>query len=134
MRLPAALDAQLQRDAGLTFFEFLVLSLLSRSPERTRRMNEVADALSSSLSRLSHVVSRLEQRGYVDRSRCPGVGRATNVSLTDAGQRKVIEALPGHIEEVRRLLFDPLSDGQVDALLELGRTLRPTLGPPRKSR
>jgi DNA-binding MarR family transcriptional regulator len=128
MRLPAALDAQLQRDSGLTFFEFLVLSLLSRSPGRTRRMNEVAEALSSSLSRLSHVVSRLEQRNYVERSRCPGVGRATNVSLSDAGHRKVKAATPGHIEEVRTLLFDPLTDAQVDALAEIGRTLRPTLG------
>ena len=129
MRLPAALDAQLQRDAGLTFFEFMTLSLLSRSPQRTRRMNEVADALSSSLSRLSHVVSRLEQRGYVERSRCPGVGRATNVSLTDSGHAKVKAATPRHIEEVRTLLFDPLSDEQIDTLAEIGRDLRPGLDP-----
>ena len=131
MRLPAALDAQLQRDAGLTFFEFMTLSLLSRSPQRTRRMNEVADALSSSLSRLSHVVSRLEQRGYVERSRCPGVGRATNVSLTDRGHANVKAATPRHIEEVRTLLFDPLSDEQIDALAEIGRDLRRGLDPRR---
>jgi DNA-binding MarR family transcriptional regulator len=92
-------------------------------------MSEVADVLSSSLSRLSHVVSRLEQRGYVERSRCPGVGRATNVSLTEAGHQKVRAATPGHIEELRALVFDPLSDAQIDALVEIGRTLRPTLGP-----
>jgi DNA-binding MarR family transcriptional regulator len=119
------------RDAGLTFFEFMTLSLLSRSPERTRRMNDVAEALSSSLSRLSHVVSRLEQRGYVERSRCAGVGRATNVSLTDSGHGKVKAAMPRHIEEVRTLLFEPLSDEQVQALAEIGRELRRTLDPRR---
>ena len=71
LRLPAVLDAQLQKDAGITQFDYLVLSGLSEAPGRTLRMSELAATASSSLSRLSHVVSRLEARGWVRRAPCP---------------------------------------------------------------
>ena len=67
LRLPAALDAQLQKDAGITQFDYLVLSGLSEAPNRTLRMSELAARANSSLSRLSHVVSRLEAKGWVRR-------------------------------------------------------------------
>ena len=66
-RLPAALDAQLQRDAQLTHFEYMVLVSLSEAPDRALRMSDLAAMASGSLSRLSHVVSRLERRGWVRR-------------------------------------------------------------------
>jgi MarR family protein len=76
------LDAQLQRDAGLTFFDYMVLALLSGQPGWTMRVSALAAAISASLSRLSHVASRLEARGYFTRQRCPGPGRATSATLT----------------------------------------------------
>ena len=109
LRLPAALDAQLQRDAGITNFDYLVLSGLSETPTRTLRMSELAAIASSSLSRLSHVVSRLEAKGWVRREPCPGDGRFINAVLTEEGWQKVLATAPGHVAAVRELLLDALS-------------------------
>jgi DNA-binding MarR family transcriptional regulator len=109
LRLPAALDAQLQRDAGITSFDYLVLSGLSESPNRTLRMSELAAIANSSLSRLSHVVSRLEAKGWVRREPCPGDGRFINAVLTDDGWQKVTATAPGHVAAVRELLIEVLS-------------------------
>ena len=117
LRLPAVLDAQLQKDAGITQFDYLVLSGLSEAPNRTLRMSELAATASSSLSRLSHVVSRLEARGWVRREACPGDGRFINAVLTDDGWAKVVATAPGHVAAVRRLLIDVLTPEQ---LRELG--------------
>ena len=116
IRLPATLDAQLQKDAGLSHFDYLVLSSLSEAPGRTLRMSELAALASSSLSRLSHVVSRLESRGWVRRAACGGDGRFINAVLTDEGWRKVVEIAPGHVAAVRRLLVDTLTPDEFRAL------------------
>jgi len=110
LRLPAALDAQLQKDAGLTQFDYLVLSGLSEAPDRTLRMSELAATASSSLSRLSHVVSRLEAKGWVRREPCPGDGRFINAVLTDEGWLKVVATAPGHVNAVRDLLINTLTE------------------------
>ncbi len=110
LRLPAVLDAQLQRDAGITHFDYLVLSALSEAPRRTLRMSELAAIASSSLSRLSHVVSRLEAKGWVRREPCPGDGRFINAVLTEEGWHKVAATAPGHVAAVRELLVDTLTE------------------------
>lgn len=110
LRLPAVLDAQLQRDAGITHFDYLVLSALSEAPARTLRMSELAATASSSLSRLSHVVSRLEAKGWVRRQSCPGDGRFINAVLTEEGWHKVVATAPGHVAAVRELLVDTLTE------------------------
>ena len=117
LRLPAALDTQLQKDAGITQFDYLVLSGLSKAPGRTLRMSELAATANSSLSRLSHVVSRLEAKGWVRREACPGDGRFINAVLTDEGWEKVKETAPGHVAAVRELLVGTLSE---DELVRLG--------------
>jgi DNA-binding MarR family transcriptional regulator len=117
IRLPAAIEAELQRDAGISQFEYLVLSGLSEAPDRTLRMSDLAAMASGSLSRLSHVVSRLEARGWVRREACPGDGRFINAVLTDDGWAKVVATAPGHVAAVRKLLIDVLTPGQ---LRELG--------------
>lgn len=114
--LPAALDAQLQRDAGLTHFDYMVLSQLSEAPERRARMSDLATGTSATLSRLSHVVAKLERRGWVERSTSPTDRRTTIASLTDAGWRKVVDTAPGHVEAVRTLVLDPLDATQVRQL------------------
>ena len=123
VRLPAALDAQLRRDAGISHFEYQVLALLSESPGRTLRMSELAMQAEGSLPRLSQVVARLEQRGWVRRVPDPADGRYTLAILTDEGGAKVTEAAPGHVEEVRRLVFDPLTKVQTRQLREIGRRI-----------
>src|SRR4051794_39344159 len=111
MRLPQELDAQLQRDAGLSWFEYLILAGLSEAPERTLRMSRLAVRASGSLARLSHGVARLERRGWVVRRPCPEDGRYTNATLTDAGWEKIVATAPGHVETVRRLVVEALGPG-----------------------
>ncbi|HEY1818518.1 MAG TPA: MarR family transcriptional regulator [Trebonia sp.] len=108
-RLPAVLDAQLQRDAGITQFDYLVLSGLSEATDRTLRMSELAARANSSLSRLSHVVSRLEAKGWVRREPCPGDGRFINAVLTDKGWQKVVATAPGHVTAVREIIVNLLT-------------------------
>lgn len=110
LRLPAALDAELQKDAGITQFDYLVLSALSETPGRTLRMSELAATANSSMSRLSHVVSRLEAKGWVRREPCPGDGRFINAVLTADGWQKVLATAPGHVTAVRELLVSTLTE------------------------
>lgn len=127
--LPAALDAQLQRDAGLTQFSYLVLAMLSEEPCRTMPMSALAATVNSSLSRLSHVVARLEAQGWVAREPSPESGRVTVARLTDAGMEKVVATAPGHAAEVRRLIFDALDRDGVDALARVTAAVLGRLDP-----
>src|ERR1700679_379967 len=115
-RFPALLDAQLQRDAGISNFDYMVLSQLSEAPDRTLRMSELAALASGSASRLSHVVSRLEAKGWVRREPCPGDGRFINAVLTDAGWEKVVATAPGHVAAVRELLISTLTEEEFEQL------------------
>ncbi|WP_217554054.1 MarR family winged helix-turn-helix transcriptional regulator [Streptomyces sp. GbtcB6] len=110
--LPAALETRMQRDAGIAHFDYMVMSTLSMAPERTLRMSELAQYVGSALTRLSNVVIRLEKRDWVRRHPDPSDGRVTLATLTDEGMGKVAAAAPGHVEEVRRLVFDPLTKAQ----------------------
>jgi DNA-binding MarR family transcriptional regulator len=116
--LPAALDSQLQREAGMTHFEFIVMAALSRQPGRRLQLKDLALIANGSLSRLSHVISRLERQGWVRRV-SKNEGRATNAELTDKGLRKLREAGPIHFQEVRRLVFDVLTPEEVKDLRRL---------------
>ncbi|MFE2569464.1 MarR family winged helix-turn-helix transcriptional regulator [Streptomyces mirabilis] len=111
-QLPAALEARMQRDAGIAQFDYVVMSSLSMAPERTLRMSDLAQYAGSTLSRLSNVVIRLEKRGWMRRHPDPADGRATLATLTDDGMDKVVAAAPGHVDAVRQLIFDPLTKAQ----------------------
>jgi DNA-binding MarR family transcriptional regulator len=128
VRLPTALDAQLRRDARITHFEYQVLALLSEAPRRTLRMSVLATQAEGSLPRLSQVVARLEQRGWVRRAPDPADGRYTLAILTDQGRAKVAQAAPGHVKEVRRLVLDPLTSTQTRQLGEISRRITRAIG------
>jgi DNA-binding MarR family transcriptional regulator len=129
IRLPAALDAQLQRDAGISHFEYQVLAGLSMAPQRTRRMSELAQFAEGSLSRLSQVVARLEKRGWVRRTPDPADGRYTLATLTEPGWEKVVQTAPGHVEAVRSHVFDPLTQAQQRQLHQIGERIMRTIDP-----
>lgn len=116
--LPWSIDQQLRRDSGLGMVEYQVLAMLSGSPGRTLRMSSLAEVTNASLSRLSHLFRRLEQRGLARREPDPSDGRFTNGILTDKGFEVLAEAAPGHVAHVRSLVIDVLSPEQ---LRRLGR-------------
>ncbi|WP_310529545.1 MarR family transcriptional regulator [Nocardioides sp.] len=129
MRLPAALDAQLRADAGLSHFEYTVLAALSEASDRTLRMSQLAVLAEGSLSRLSQVVTRLENRGFVRRSADAEDGRSTLATLTGEGWDKVVATAPGHVAEVRRLVLDPLTRAQIGQLSAIGRRVMRAIDP-----
>lgn len=127
--LPGALEAQLRRDSDLSHFEYWVLAMLSEAPDRTLRMSQLAARTSATLPRLSHVVQRLEERGWVKRLQCEQDRRATNAMLTGAGWRKVVASAPGHVDNVRELVVDALTKEQIRQLADIADRILTRLGP-----
>lgn len=129
MRLLPALDAQLRRDSSINHFEYQVLAALSEALERTLRMSDLAVLSEGSLSRLSQVVARLEEKNWVRRTPDPTDGRYTLAILTDDGWDKVVAAAPGHVNEVRRLVIDPLTYTQLNQLTNIGQRIVRAIDP-----
>ncbi|TDP42016.1 MarR family winged helix-turn-helix transcriptional regulator [Nocardia ignorata] len=122
--LPGKLESPLRQEHDLTLFEYLVLSHLSEAPQRKLRMGELAVLASGSLSRLSNVTKRCEQRGWIVRAPDPADGRYTLAELTDAGLDIVRLAAPTHLRSVRRTVLDSLSKSDQKALARIAQKLR----------
>jgi DNA-binding MarR family transcriptional regulator len=127
--LPRTLDAQLQRDAGISHAAYVVLAMLSESPSRSRRMSDLARRANQSQSRLSHTVARLEERGWVRREKAGDDGRGNLAVLTDAGWEIVRQLAPGHVDAVREAMFGPLTDEQTRLLGDVLTAIVERLGP-----
>jgi DNA-binding MarR family transcriptional regulator len=113
IKLRWALECQLQHDSGLSFIEYHALAMLSEQPGHTRRMSELAQLTNASLSRLSHLVKRLEQRELVRREPDPADGRFTNAILTPTGLCLLVASAPAHVAKVRKLVIDALSPAEL---------------------
>jgi DNA-binding MarR family transcriptional regulator len=128
-QLPWALECQLQRDAQLSLTEYHALAMLSESEDHTLRMSRLALLTQASLSRLSHLVKRLEARGFVRREPDPADGRYTLAILTPEGYRHLVASAPGHVRTGRHLVVDALTPEQLAALGEISRRVIARLDP-----
>jgi DNA-binding MarR family transcriptional regulator len=117
------IERQLQQDSNMPHTYYEILVRLSEAPGRTMRMSELASSSLSSRSRISHAVARLEESGWVRRRQCEHDKRGQLAELTEAGLAGLVAAAPGHVEAVRRGLFDALSPEQVAALRDISDTL-----------
>ena len=120
-RLPAALDAQMQRDAGTTHFEYHVMAVLAEAPDGTMRPGDIATAVGGSLSRVSHQLRRLEDKGWIERTPDSADSRYSFAVLTDVGREKLSRTAPGHVATARRLVFDVLTPAQQRQLTVIGQ-------------
>jgi DNA-binding MarR family transcriptional regulator len=132
--VPRALDAQLQRDAGISHAAYVVLAMLSEAPSRSRRMSDLARRANQSQSRLSHTVARLEDRGWVRRERSADDGRGNLAVLTEAGWDVVRTVAPGHVDAVREAMFAPLTTEQTRVLGDAMQAILERLDPDRSQR
>ena len=123
MTLPSALESDLQRNAGLSLFEYLVLASLSEADNETLQMSDLAHRANSTLTRLSHLISRLEKRGWVVKRPSTTDRRVSTVALTAAGKKKIHGAAPGHAECVQQFVLRPLSAAQLTHLGEAAATV-----------
>jgi DNA-binding MarR family transcriptional regulator len=118
-RLQGELHRRLQTGSGLSLTDFDVLvALTDRSDERCRVL-ELATLLEWEKSRLSHHLARMQKRGLIAREECDDDGRGNYVVLTEQGRAAIEAAAPGHVETVRELVFDALSDDDVAALTRI---------------
>ncbi len=109
------LHKRLVADSGLSLAEYEIFVQLSEAPERRLRMSQLAERAVHSRSRLTHTVSRLEERGLVRREPCPQDGRGVLCILTEDGFAAIEAAAPDHVETVRQAFFDPLTPDDVAA-------------------
>lgn len=119
-KLPTALDAEMAKQAGLTYFEYMVLAMLAEESEGTLRMSVLAERTHGSLSRLSHVVRRLEKQGLVTRVGAPEDRRATNAILSPEGRQRVERAAPAHVAYVRDIVIDGIPAADLRTLIRVG--------------
>lgn len=122
-RLPAQLDSVLQAAGGITLFDYHVLAMLSESTDELLPMSRLAERTNSSLSRLSHVVKKLQHRGWVMREQSGDDARVTVVRLLPPGRELLEELAPVHVESVRRELFDGIDAGEAAQLAAIGRKI-----------
>ena len=123
------LERDLTHSTGISSAYYEILVQLSEAPDRRMRMSQLADRCLASRSRLSHAVSRLEERGWVAREVCVEDGRGQLAVLTDAGMEALEQAAPVHVASVREHLFDQLSPAQIAAMRDIGETLLRHLDP-----
>jgi DNA-binding MarR family transcriptional regulator len=116
LRLQPMLSARLQREFGISHFEYLMMARLSEAPESTLRMSVLATLSGGSLPRLSQAVGRLEKRGWMSRQPDAGDNRYTVATLTRAGHRELQRVAPSHVKDVREFVFDRLTQAQVRQL------------------
>jgi DNA-binding MarR family transcriptional regulator len=127
-RLQEGLDRQLQRDAGMPHAYYGLLVALSESTDGTARMSETAALMGYSPSRLSHAVSKMEEYGWVRRTPCPDDRRSTFVVITRAGRDALAAAAPGHVDFVRRFVFEPLTVDEQHQLRDACQRILTALG------
>lgn len=121
--IDAELDRQLNRDSGMGHAQYAILVTLSEAEDGRLRMGDLADRLQFSPSRLSHATRRMESDGWVERQRCLTDGRGQEAVLTSDGRQALDAAAPGHVAEVRRLVFDQLDAAQQAHLREVSETM-----------
>jgi DNA-binding MarR family transcriptional regulator len=119
VRLPAALERQLQRDAGMSHLEYRILAILCQAPDAMLSLSPLAVQSHASLPRLSRAITRLEWRGWIERRPSPHDARVTFAALTPTGYEEVGGAAPAHISTVRKLVYDGLDDSDVFELVRL---------------
>jgi DNA-binding MarR family transcriptional regulator len=107
LTVPRALDADLLDGPGLSLSEYTALMHLSEAPDRRLRMSDLAAASAISISGMTRIVNRLEERDLL---------RRENAVLTDAGLLRLRQAWPTHLASVRRHVLDHLQALDLPAL------------------
>jgi DNA-binding MarR family transcriptional regulator len=134
--LQYAVDEHLRSEGDLSYVQFQILARLVDAPEGRLRMTDLADGVVYSRSGLTYQAGLLDKRGLITRSPSPDDERSVIVTVTDAGRDLVARVLPGHVDRVRQLLFEPMAGKDVTALgTVLGRVrdhMRAT--PPRSAK
>ena len=127
-KLDRALDLQLQRESGVSASEYEILLSLNEAPQRRLRIKDIAGTIGWEKSRVSHLVTRMERRGLLNRADCEVDGRGSWIGLTTVGRRTIIGATRGHTDAIRRYFFDVLTPQEIAAIAELSPRVIDAIG------
>ncbi|HUR48156.1 MAG TPA: MarR family winged helix-turn-helix transcriptional regulator [Acidimicrobiales bacterium] len=122
-QLSAALNRELTDSAGLSYIDYLVLAALTDRPDGRMRAFELGRELGWEKSRVSHHISRMSERGLVERQKCSEDRRGAHVAITKLGRKTIENAAPGHVASVRRRFLDLLSKEEVQTLAGVSETV-----------
>ncbi len=125
--LKSELASRLQTESGLSSGDYGVLLALTEADGHTLRSSELATHIGWERSRLSHHLGRMEHRGLVRRDECSTDNRGAEITLTDAGRTAFRRANAPHLHSIRELFVDALSPEQLDAVRDIGESLRTRL-------
>jgi len=117
-RLISLLDAELQASQGMSVSDYGVLVNLSEAEDGRMRMSDLAERLLLSPSGLTRRLDGLVKAGLVSRARCPTDRRGALAVLTKAGWKRLEQAAPDHVAQVRRHFVDKLNRRQLQALVD----------------
>jgi DNA-binding MarR family transcriptional regulator len=123
--VPGMIDERMRAATGLSRFQFMLLETLARTPDRRLQLADVARVADSSLSRLSHAITRLEDAGLVERETCDTDRRASWAVLTAQGAKAVDDARDQHSRVMREVLLDRIPEGRQEAAIDFLTSLLP---------
>lgn len=129
-QLDLTLERRLQADAGISSADFAVLMSLQEEPARRLRAGRIGDLIGWEKSRVSHQLSRMEQRGLVTREECGDDARGVWIGITAEGSRAVLAALRDHTEAIRQYFFDLLSPEEQEVLRSVSFRVLDAINPP----
>ena len=129
-QLDLALERRLQADSGISTPDFEILYSLFGEPTKRLRAGRIADLIGWEKSRVSHQLTRMENRGLVKREECGDDARGVWVVLTSEGSRAVLTASRDHRDAIREYFFDVLDDDQKHVLLDASRRVLDVINPP----
>jgi DNA-binding MarR family transcriptional regulator len=90
------------------------------------RMSQLAEAVLLTRGGLTRLVDRLERRGLVERRKCPSDARGFHAVLTPDGLRRLEEARPSHLADVRRRFLDLLAPDDLERLAAIWERVEPS--------
>lgn len=133
--LEHAVEQQLRADGNLSYVQFQILARLVGEPGGRARMTDLADGIVYSRSGLTYQVALLDKAGLVSRERSAQDERSVTITVTQAGRTRVDQVMPGHVDVVRGLVFEPLQTRDVAQLARVLGLVRDHMraAPPRSA-
>lgn len=118
-RLTKALGQELQDRHGLLLSEYEIMHAIAESGEQCARLLDLADSAHLSISGMSRLAVRLEERGVVARVPNAADGRSSQLTLTESGAQLLHEARTTHKECAHEQILQYLTDEEISQLVAI---------------
>ncbi len=117
------LGRQITSHSGISGTEYVVLVALSELTVPSVNLNRLAQGLGWEISRMSHQISRMEETGFVKKSRNTDDSRCFDVSITAKGRKMAEAAIPLQSKEINHCFSEVLTQAQMKSLIEISEAI-----------